>query len=172
MKYKVIKQFPWYNEGEVIDTDKQALNFNPAFWSEFFQKVEEKPRTVLDLKEGDLYFYINGLYQISISTWLNSWIDNENWDIWNCFLTREEAEKELEKRKLITKLLRSKHEMWLNKKFVKDERNYFIYEEEGKLHMSYYEHINTLPILWYFTESQEYIDNNKEDLLRLFELTK
>lgn len=176
MKYKLIKSFPWCTiEGLIYNTeDKKTINiygliFNPADYPEFFELIEEKP-TVWDLKEGDDYWFLNGFWIVTI-TWSGCEYDKISKDIWNCFLTKEEAEKELEKRKLITKLLRSKHEMWLNKEFLRDDNNYFIRNISGI--SMWFSYADILPILWYFSkDSQEYIDNNKTDLLRLFELTK
>lgn len=57
-----------------------------------------KPKSVWDLKDGDIYFYLcdNGI--VGDSTWNNDYIDNTRINIGNMFLTKTEAE--FEKRKI------------------------------------------------------------------------
>ena len=170
MKYKVIKSFPWYNEGDIYDTSKQTLSFNPADYPEYFQLIEEN-KTVWDLESGDTYVLLNNYWDIKKTFWWNT-DDIKIRDFWNCFLNQEEAEREREKTLLITKLLRSKHEMGLNKEFVREEKNYSIWKDKNILYM-WFPINDFMPLLWYFSkESQEYVDNNETDLKRLFELTK
>jgi len=194
MKYKVIKSFPWYNWGEIYDTQEYSITFNPVDYPEFFELIEEKPKTVWDLKEGDRYWFVVPVIERLVPSVISSiaqvptdmyndvfsceWgaygVDFARRNTWNCFLTQAETEKELEKRTLITKLLRSKHEMGLNKKFVIGEENSFIFQwHNSSIYYSVTNDTNLIPILWYFSkDSQEYIEKNKTDLLRLFELTK
>ena len=61
--------------------------------------VKPKPKTVWDLKDGNGYSYINTISNIYYDTW-----NGDAWDLTvresgNIFLTKEEAEFELERRK-------------------------------------------------------------------------
>lgn len=61
--------------------------------------VKPKPKTVWDLKDGNGYSYINTISNIYYDTW-----NGDAWDLrvrenGNVFLTKEEAEFELERRK-------------------------------------------------------------------------
>lgn len=61
--------------------------------------VKPKPKTVWDLKDGNGYSYINTISNIYYDTW-----NGDAWDLrvrenGNLFLTKEEAEFELERRK-------------------------------------------------------------------------
>ena len=61
--------------------------------------VKPKPKTAWDLKDGDGYWYFNTINNINYDTWTK-----DPWDLTvrengNLFLTKEEAEFELERRK-------------------------------------------------------------------------
>lgn len=83
--------------------------------------VKPKPETVWDLKDGDEYWYINIISNIKQVTW------NEiPWDLMvrengNAFLTKEEAEFELERRKCEAIMLK-----YGRRTFKYEDDNYFI----------------------------------------------
>ena len=60
-----------------------------------------KPKSVWDLKEGDKCFFVTSAGNILDWYW-----DLQPTKIGNCFLTKEEAEYELERRKIETEMLR------------------------------------------------------------------
>lgn len=63
--------------------------------------VEEKPKTVWDLEEGDRYWIISVLDGKPEETTWDDWIvDDMRRKLGNCFLTKEEAEKEFKKREV------------------------------------------------------------------------
>lgn len=66
--------------------------------------VRPKSKTVWDLEKGDTYFSTEG--QVVETTWRDCRVDYETRDIGNCFLTREEAEFEVERRKCETIMLK------------------------------------------------------------------
>lgn len=68
--------------------------------------VKPKPNTVWDLKDGDLYYYINDQGDIKSSYWGNMDIDHSRRYLGNCFLTIEEVEFEYERRKVEAELLK------------------------------------------------------------------
>lgn len=68
--------------------------------------VKPKPKSVWDLKDGDLYYYINDQGDIKSSYWGNMDIDHSRRYLGNCFLTIEEVEFEYERRKVEAELLK------------------------------------------------------------------
>lgn len=66
----------------------------------------EKPKSVWDLKKGDTYYVISGYNEVIETTWIKYNIDNNSREIGNAFLTKAEAEFEVERRKVETEMLR------------------------------------------------------------------
>lgn len=64
--------------------------------------TKPKPKSVWELEKGDKHFWIDGLGHI----WINEYIDLGARDIGNLFLDREEAHKEVERRKVEALLLK------------------------------------------------------------------
>jgi len=65
----------------------------------------EKKKSIWDLKEGDTYYVISGYGEVLETTWKYN-IDSNSRKIGNAFLTKEEAEYELERRKIETEMIR------------------------------------------------------------------
>lgn len=95
--------------------------------------VKPKPKTFWDLKDGDGYWYINTINNIYYDIW-----NGNAWDLivresGNVFLTKEEAEFELERRKceaIMLKYGRRTFEYEQNNFSIKyDHRNDCIYIE-------------------------------------------
>lgn len=83
--------------------------------------VKPKPKTVWDLKDGNGYSYINTIGNIYYDTW-----NGDAWDLrvrenGNLFLTKEEAEFELERRKCEAIMLK-----YGRRTFKYEDDNYFI----------------------------------------------
>lgn len=68
--------------------------------------IEPKQKTIWELEAGDIYNYIDSDGTIVTSIWSNDFYHVDRRAAGNCFLTREEAEFELERRKVETELLR------------------------------------------------------------------
>lgn len=67
----------------------------------------EKPKSVWDLKEGDTYYSIYGNGNVSSEKkWFDDDYENNYREIGNVFLTKEEAEFDVERRKIETEMLR------------------------------------------------------------------
>lgn len=81
----------------------------------------EKHKSVWDLKEGDTYYVISGYGEVLETTWKYN-IDSNSRKIGNAFLTKEEAEFEVERRKVETEMLR----LGGRRKFNRGKDNYFI----------------------------------------------
>lgn len=72
------------------------------------EKIPQKPKSVLDLKDGDDYYYINMCGDVARTTFSNDTceIDKRIIEFGNAFLTKEEAEFESERRKCEAVLLK------------------------------------------------------------------
>ena len=51
-----------------------------------------KPKSVWDLKNGDVYYFLTSYGYIMKTVWVNTDADNEKLSIGNAFLTEEDAE--------------------------------------------------------------------------------
>lgn len=83
--------------------------------------IPPKPKTVWDLKIGDRYWFLDSYGTVRDCVFGNSVIDNGRRAIGNCFLTREEAEFEVERRKVETILLK------YGRREYKSKDNYYMY---------------------------------------------
>ncbi|MDY3036011.1 MAG: hypothetical protein SOS22_07305 [Absicoccus sp.] len=128
-------------------------------WSRPESKLElyiEKPKTVWDLKKDDTYYLIDIDGEVMNATWNNMYIDNDFRKIGNIFLTKEEAEFEVERRKIETEMLR----LGGRRNFKFDGDNYGIYYCDG-INVVYY--CNTMyQGLIYFDTVKEAHDAIKE----------
>lgn len=88
----------------------------------FLEPYIEKPKTIWDLKKDDTYYLIDIDGEVMNATWNNMYIDNDFRKIGNIFLTKEEAEFEVERRKIETEMLR----LGGRRTFKKGENNYCI----------------------------------------------
>lgn len=128
-------------------------------WTRPESKLElyqETPKTVWDLKKDDTYYLIDIDGEVMNATWNNMYIDNDFRKIGNIFLTKEEAEFEVERRKIETEMLR----LGGRRNFKFDGDNYGIYYCDG-LNVVYY--CNTMyQGLIYFDTVKEAHDAIKE----------
>ena len=91
--------------------------------------VSPKPKAICDLKIGDRYWFIDSFGNVRDCILGNSVADNERKAIGNRFLTKEEAEFEVERRKVKAILLK-----YGRREFKYGKRNYyFFYDHEDKL---------------------------------------
>lgn len=84
----------------------------------------EKPKTVWDLKNDDTYYLIDTDGDVMNATWndIDIDIDSKFRKIGNVFLTKEEAENDIERRKVETEMLR----LGGRREFKNGENNYYI----------------------------------------------
>lgn len=105
----------WYN----LECDGLTLA-RPESILELYQ---EPPKTVWDLKEGDTYYVIDyDVMNVRSVMFLDDTDDINYRELGNCFLTKEEAEFEVERRKIETEMLR----LGGRRVFKKGENNYYI----------------------------------------------
>lgn len=72
----------------------------------FLEPYAEKPKTIWDLQKGDTYYVIGGNGEVMNAIWANIYIDKDCRKNGNVFLNEEEAENEVERRKIETEMLR------------------------------------------------------------------
>lgn len=103
-----------YDEGTHIKTES------------FLKPYIEKPKTVWELQNGDECYFIASDGQVLHETWCNYTshlpVQLENRKLGNCFLTKEEAENEAERRKIEAKMIK----LGGRRVFKKGERNWYI----------------------------------------------
>jgi hypothetical protein len=74
-----------------------------------------KPKSVWDLKKGvDTYYYVDETGDVGISTWYDWECDRGRFNIGSAFLTEEEAEKDVERKKVEALLLKYGGRRWLS----------------------------------------------------------
>lgn len=83
--------------------------------------VKPKPKTVWDLKDGDSYYYLDSSGDVGRIHWDGCTDDEMTIAFGNVFLTKEEAEFELERRKCEAIMLK-----YGRRTFKYEDDNYFI----------------------------------------------
>lgn len=77
--------------------------------------TKPKPKTVWDLKGGDEHVWVDGFGKIKDQyLWTPKSLDEEAREIGNIFMTKEEAEKDVERRKVEVLLLKHGGRRWFN----------------------------------------------------------
>lgn len=87
------------------------------------------PKTVWNLKNGDRYWSISSYADVYNKTWKNVVVDNWRRNIGNCFLTKEDAEFEIMRRKVETTLLKYGRREFKNR----DYNFYILYDHDESL---------------------------------------
>ncbi len=119
-RYKLKKDLPTFKVGQEcwLDLDGQLLTrteegkiilvYNtiemkkfPKILTDWFEEIPEQPKTVWDLKGRDKYYSIasDGFITTEICKLETQYEDGQRIALGNAFLTREEAEKELARRR-------------------------------------------------------------------------
>ena len=89
----------------------------------FLEPFVEKPKSVWDLEEGDTYYSIYGNGNVSSEKkWFDDDYENNYRETGNVFLTNEEAQYEIERRKVETEMLH----LGGRREFKNGENNYYI----------------------------------------------
>lgn len=159
-KYKLIKQLPepfdkLFEIGRIFEKDgicyphgNQICEINFEFkginavigtdipyssFEKYFEEVQEKPKSIWDLKHGDGYWHI-GNGSVFSAFWDDDGVDNYRRDAGFSFLTEQEANKELEKRKAFTRIKKYIHDNGLEFQPNWEDGNqmkYYIYYDHG-----------------------------------------
>lgn len=146
-QYKLLKDLPTFKAGDRFwlsnfgnlcatdtNTDKIILVYSqatlekfPNILTDWFEEIPEGPKTVWDLEDGDECFYIDAHGFIGLQHWsFGSWYVNAR-ECGNISISREEAEKEVARRKAIVLLERDTKGFkpdWNDDKQVKWEVGY------------------------------------------------
>lgn len=124
-RYKLLKDLPLFDAGEdgfYLDPDGNMRHNDgcrgrtvisaidlarfPHILVRWFEEIPEKLRTVWDLEEGDEYWFIDAINVIDRDIWNGGIFCIQNRRVGNVFLTKDEAKKELARRKAKQVLLR------------------------------------------------------------------
>lgn len=126
-----------------------------------------KPKTVWDLKIGDRYWFLDSYGTVRDCVLGNGVIDNGRRAIGNCFLTREEAQFEVERRKIEAILL--KHG---RREFKYSEGNHYIYYDfpESSIEIGCYKSCQDQGAIYFDTEELclKAIDEAGEDNIKKY----
>lgn len=110
--YKLLKDLPTFkagkefllDDGKIVERvadgiyrtiySKKELEKYPTILTDWFEEIPEEPKTVGNIQVGDRYHFINSCRDIECEAWGNTLLDRGRRAHGNCYLTREEAEKE------------------------------------------------------------------------------
>lgn len=126
-----------------------------------------KPKTAWDLEEGDRYYYFDDYDGVSLSTWNDIDVDITRRYFGNCFLTKEEAEFEVERRKVEAIMLK-----YGRREFKYSEGNHYIYYDfpESSIEIGYYKSCQDQGAIYFDTEElcQKAIEEAGEDNIKKY----
>lgn len=115
--YKFVQDEYWYNISDHLCVIPESA----------LELYANKPKTVWDLKNGDKCYFPNVIGDIFSETWNNCNSQIENRKLGNCFITEEEAEYELERRRIENEMLR----LGGRRNFKFNGKNFSIYYSDG-----------------------------------------
>ena len=116
-RYKILKDLLWLEAWKIIENEKIfSLSYLKENW--WLEEIKES-KSIYNLEHWDKYYYIDNCITVENSYWYWDVDDYSILETWNVFLTKEEAEKELNKRKALSKIKRWiwKNEIELSKDF-------------------------------------------------------
>lgn len=98
---------------------KDQLEKNPNILTDWFEEVKEQTRWKPE--EPQKYYFIRTSGYVYVTTWTDYYIDNDRFEIGNCFQTEEEAERVVEYLKALA-IVRGD----ATSKFTKVKSNYYV----------------------------------------------
>lgn len=129
--------------------------------------IDPRPKTVWDLKYGDSYYYLDSSGNVGHTYWDGRTDDEMTIAFGNVFLTKEEAEFELERRKCETIMLK-----YGRRTFKYEDDNYFIRfdNESEKVFVEVWRLNQFQGSIYFDTEelAQEAIDEIGEERLKKY----
>ncbi|MGL5972442.1 MAG: hypothetical protein ACRCZK_01805 [Oscillospiraceae bacterium] len=120
-------------ENEDYDTLDKAI----ALWGLEDPRVK---KSVWELESGDYYYYLSNIGIIHFKVWTSSPTDLRKREIGNCFLTEEEALKEIERQEAEVKLLKiiaDYNNGWLPNWEDKEEIKFYLYFDSNDVRIDY-----------------------------------
>ncbi len=134
------------------------------------EKIPQKPKSVWDLKEEDKYYYINCYGEID-STFYDRDEDVDIIKCGNAFLTREEAEHEVERRKCEAILLKYGTRDFISLGNINVSKYYIYYDNYiNALTIQFRSRLNYQGTIYFKSEelAQKAIDECGEDRLKKY----
>lgn len=142
-RYKLLKDLPTFSIGDefhispngnlvhdkqqIVAYAKATLIKYPNILKDWFEEMPDPAKMICDLQGGDTYYYINWCGEIEDADYEADECDNRCRSIGNCFLTQEDAEKEVARRKAEVIL-------------KKDTKGFRVKEDTGNFWVVYYDH--------------------------------
>ena len=133
-----------YGEYDVVLSKREATN------EILIEGRKPKPKTVLDLEDGDRYFIVyptGEIGDVKFSDCQNDYCVVSNG---NAFLTKEDAEREVERRKVETLLLKYGGRRWFNE----TSENYYMYYDLDVIDCTNTYEIHYQGTIYFDTEGQ------------------
>ena len=131
-------------------------------------------KSIYNLEVEDKYYYIHehGYVDYDLYEWENDFEFQCRLEVWNVFLTKEDAEKELEKRKALARI---KKRIWENKiKKINKNKDYYIIEYDihfQKFVIRYKKPLSPFTITFLHREdAKKCLEECKQDWEILFDL--
>lgn len=147
---------------------KDQLEKNPNILTDWFEEVNESTRWKPEIDEE--YYCLGKDGSVAPDEWTGISIDDDRFDIGNCFKTEEEAEKAVEYLKALA-VVRGD----ATKEFVKGERNWFVFYNVTADYLDFgydYSDIRNgvfgLPLFATEEDAQRSIKQHKNEWLTIF----
>ena len=182
-KYKLKKDFLYLQAGKIVDIEKKKDKNNVTRYiisiedwiiSEivdsthfvFEEYFEEISKNIFDLQRWDGYYYLFSDWDIGSCDYYWDEVYKDMVENWNAFLTKEEAEKESERRKAIQRIKKYCWENDIDIDYDEEYNSRLFYIEvdwefEGQINFDSFPPLYS-PI-WYFSR------DNAEKILEKFE---
>lgn len=130
-----------------------------------------KPKSVWDLKNGDVYYFLTSYGYVMKTVWFNNDEDNDKLSIGNAFLTEEDAEFARERLKVIAELKKYakefSDEQW---KDNKTQKYYIVYRYNDDYIISILTYTSKCSVLYFESskKAQEAIDAVGEERIKKY----
>ena len=137
------------------------------------EKITEKPKSVWDLKDDDEYYYIDICGNFDITTFGvgTYWADKKMIEFGNAFLTREEAEHEVERRKCESVLLKYGTRDMINIGAINIRKYFIVYNNYyNEISISFNQSVSSQGTIYFESEelAQKAIEECGEDRLKKY----
>ena len=106
LEVKRISKYDFFTDLYIYELESDDDGISLTSFENNLKPYIEKPKSVWNLKKGDKYYYLSVYCKISEFIWDDTPFDKNVLELGNGFLTKEEAEFELERRKIEVKMLR------------------------------------------------------------------
>lgn len=147
---------------------KDQLEKNPNILAEWFEEIEEQTRWKPEVDEE--YYCLGKDGSVTPDEWTSISIDEDRFDIGNCFKTEEEAERAVEYLKALA-VVRGD----ATSKFTRDRNNFYVYYDIISNHLAvgvgFYDLGNGIFGLPYFAtkdDAKRSIERHKNEWLTIF----